>query len=108
MDFGKAIPYQRPSSMQKRGLWDDIKGVASTIGNGIKNVATTVGNDVKNVASTVGNDVKNVVSTVGNDVKNVAGDIGGVLTGSVDLSKSVTFGMNAGTENQTTQIFTDK
>lgn len=97
MDFGKAIPYQRPSQLQTRGLWDDIKGA-------IKGAA----NDVKNGVNSVVNDVKGVATDVENGVKGVVSDIGNVITGNIDVSKSVSFGMNAGTPNKKTQLFTDK
>ena len=86
MDFGKAIPFTRPNHLQSRGLWGDITGA------------------VKGAV----NDVKNGVKDVTNGVKQVASDVGNVLTGNLDLSKSVSFGMNAGTPNQKKQLFTDK
>jgi len=60
MDFGKVIPYKRPSS--KRGLLGDI----GSIGKGI----------------------------------------GGALSGNVDVSKSITFDVGAGTPGLATNIFT--
>ena len=93
MDFGKAIPFQRPSQLQSRGLWGDIT-------KAVKGAA----NDVKNVAS----DVVNGAKTAASDAASVASDVGKAVTGTIDMSKSVSFGMNAGTAHKTTQLFTDK
>ncbi len=86
MDFGKAIPFTRPNHLQSRGLWGDITGA------------------VKGAV----NDVKSGVDDVTSGVKKAASDIGNLVTGNLDLSKSVSFGMNAGTPSQKTQLFTDK
>ena len=115
MDFGKAIPYQRPSQLKTRGLWGDITGAVKHVADDVKNGVNDVVNGVKSVASDVENGVKSVASdvesgvkTAASDVAGVAKDVGNALTGSVDFSKSVSFGMNAGTPNQKTQLFTDK
>ena len=115
MDFGKAIPFQRPGSLQSRGLWGDITNAVKGVASDVSNVASDVGNDVKSVVSDVGSDVKSVASdvvsgakTAASDVAGVASDVGNAITGTVNMSKSVSFGMNAGTPNKTTQLFTDK
>lgn len=104
MDFGKAIPYQRPRKLKSRGLWGDITGAVKHVGDDIKKGVDDVVDGVKNVAS----DVESVAKTAATDVVDVAKDVGNVLTGSIDFSKSVSFGMNAGTPNKKTQLFTDK
>ena len=42
------------------------------------------------------------------DITGAVHDVGDAVTGSVDLSKSITFGVNAGTPNKVTNIYTDK
>ena len=65
MDFGKVIPYKRPSS--KRDL----------------------------------------LGSIGDGISSIGKDIGGTLSGNVDLSKSITFDVAAGTPGKVTNIFTD-
>ena len=104
LDFGKAIPFQRPGRLQTRGLWGDITGAVKGAVNDVKQGADDVVGDVKSVAS----DVESGVKTAASDVAGVASDVGNALTGTVDMSKSVSFGMNAGTPHKTTVLFTDK
>ena len=41
-------------------------------------------------------------------IKHVGDDIGNLLTGSADLDKSITFGVNAGEPGKRTNIYTDE
>ena len=104
MDFGKAIPFTRPNQLQSRGLWGDITGAVS---GAVSDVKSGV-DDVVNGAKTVASDIESGADNVINGAKQIASDIGNIVTGNLDLSKSVSFGMNAGTPNQKTQLFTDK
>lgn len=97
MDFGKAIPFKQPNQLQTRGLWDDIKGVV-----------TGAENDIKKGVDYVASKIEGGASTVASDVAKVANFVGNAVVGNVDLSKSVTFGMNAGTPNKSSLIFSDK
>lgn len=42
------------------------------------------------------------------DVENIGKDIGNAFTGSTDLSKTVTFGVNAGQQGQRSNIYNDE
>ena len=89
LDFGKAVPYKHPPTLKGRGIWGDITGGVSAVGNAIGGAANAIGGAVENGAKTVAN---------------VAGDI---INGDASLSKSVTFSMAAGQEGKVTNIYTD-
>lgn len=86
MDFGKVIPYKRPG--QKRDL-------LGSVGSGISSIGKDIGNGISGVAQGVDNGISGAASGISSNI------------GSLDVSKSVTFDIGAGTPGKVTNIFTD-